>query len=538
MHHKLLLYALLLTSTFGANSQTIKDDFEGNGNVAAWQGDNCLVNPDLPNPFQSSANNSSKVLAYTDNGGLYANVRFDVTNNLNLSQASIFTFKMYVPSTGITGNQPNQVSLKLQDGKITEPWSTQSEIIKPLLLDQWQTITIDFAKDTYINLNPGSLPPIQRKDFNRVLIQVNGENNTDKVIAYLDDFEYKGPDKASSIYTKLVWSDEFNTNGPVDPIHWFHQTALPAGGSWYNGEIQHYTNRLENSVVENGILKVIAKKETFTDQGITKQHTSARLNSKFAFTYGRVEFRAKLPTGVGTWPAVWMLGKNIDENGAYWDNLGYGTVAWPACGEIDIMEHWGNNQNFVTSALHTPSSFGNTVKVGGQTISTASSEFHVYTLEWTPTKMEFSVDSNIHYTYNPAQKNADTWPFIAEQYLIINVAIQGSISPSFTQSALEIDYIRVYQDRSTGIPSTNYSINQSVYPNPVDNHLTIQVDNISEGFLPIQIFGADGKVVLTNTYAVNQNRVYMDDLAALQQGVYVLTYSVDGTLVRYRFVKN
>jgi hypothetical protein len=152
--------------------------------------------------------------------------------------------------------------------------------------------------------------------------------------------------------------------------------------------------------------------------------------------------------------------------------------------------------------------------------------------------MEFSVDSNIHYTYNPAQKNADTWPFIAEHYLILNVAIQGSISPSFTQSALEIDYIRVYQDRSTGIPSTNYSINQSVYPNPVDNHLTIQVDNISEGFLPIQIFGADGKVVLTNTYAVNQNRVYMDDLAALQQGVYVLTYSVDGTLVRYRFVKN
>jgi beta-glucanase (GH16 family) len=140
---------------------------------------------------------------------------------------------------------------------------------------------------------------------------------------------------------------------------------LPLPDGWFNGEIQHYTDREENSYQENGRLHLVAQRERFTDQGVTKNFTSARLNSKFAFTYGRVDIRAKLPTGVGTWPALWMLGRNIDEDGAYWENQGFGTTPWPACGEIDIMEHWGDNQNYVSSAMHTPSSFGGTVNVGG-----------------------------------------------------------------------------------------------------------------------------------------------------------------------------
>lgn len=145
---------------------------------------------------------------------------------------------------------------------------------------------------------------------------------------------------------EIVWSDEFDGNGAIDSEKWHHQTQLPNGGSWYNGEIQHYTDRIENSFVSNGTLKVVAKKETYTDQGFTKTHTSARLNSKFAFTYGYVAVRAKLPQGVGTWPAIWTLGQNITEPGGYWYDTN-GTVGWPNCGEIDIMEHWGSNQNFV-----------------------------------------------------------------------------------------------------------------------------------------------------------------------------------------------
>ena len=244
---------------------------------------------------------------------------------------------------------------------------------------------------------------------------------------------------------QLVWSDEFNDSGAINTANWFHQTQLPAGGSWFNGEVQHYTNRTDNSIVSDGFLNIIAKKEVFTDQEYTKQYTSARLNSKFAFTYGRVEVRAKLPTGVGTWPAIWLLGRNINEAGAYWETQGYGAVGWPTCGEVDIMEHWGNNQNFVSSAIHTPSSSGNTINKGGQTISTVSSTFHVYALEWTEEKMVFSVDDVVHYTYNPAIKNADTWPFDNDQYIILNIAIQPSIDQAFTQSAMEIDYVRVYQ---------------------------------------------------------------------------------------------
>lgn len=258
--------------------------------------------------------------------------------------------------------------------------------------------------------------------------------------------------KCNGIYTwgacttalSLVWSDEFNGSGAIDNTKWHHQTQLPDGSNWYNGEIQHYTNLITNSYQNSGALNLTAKKESYTDQGITKQYTSARLNSKFAFKYGKVEVRAKLPSGVGTWPAIWMLGKNIIEPGGFWSTTN-GTVNWPACGEVDIMEHWGSNQNYVQSAMHTPSSYGGTINLGGQTIPTASTAFHIYTLVWTAEKMVFSVDGVEHYTYNPTVKNSNTWPFDAEQYLLLNLAIQGNITSGFTQGAMEVDYVRVYQ---------------------------------------------------------------------------------------------
>lgn len=242
----------------------------------------------------------------------------------------------------------------------------------------------------------------------------------------------------------LIWSDEFETDGAIDDSKWFHQTKLPSGGSWFNGEKQHYTNRLENASVSNGTLKITAKKESFTDQGYTKEYTSARLNSKYAFTYGKIKVRAKLPTGAGTWPAIWTLGKNIQETGGYWSE-DFGTTPWPACGEIDIMEHWGTNQNFVQSAMHTPSSYGGTVNHGGQTISTASTDFHIYEMDWNADRIIFSVDGNVHYTYNPSTKNTSTWPYDLEQYFLLNIAIQSSITPGFSESSMEVDYVRVYE---------------------------------------------------------------------------------------------
>ena len=234
----------------------------------------------------------------------------------------------------------------------------------------------------------------------------------------------------------------------VNAAKWHHQTKLPNGSGWYNNEQQHYTNRTDNSYISNGSLKIVAKKENYQDQGVTKNYTSARLNSKFAFQYGRVEVRAKLPSGLGTWPAIWMLGKNINELGAYWQTQGFGTTSWPASGEVDIMEHWGRNENYIQSAMHTPSSYGNTENIGGQYISTATSEFHIYKLEWTAQKMVFSVDDNVHYTYAPEVKTASTWPFDSEQYLLLNFAIEDQIEGSFTEAEMEIDYVRIYADNA------------------------------------------------------------------------------------------
>lgn len=538
MFYRSILLALLCSLPFMTHSQTLEDDFEGNGTITSWVGDDCVIDANFANPFPQGINISTTVLKYDDQGGAFANVHFDIANTFELTTKYTFSLNIYVPSNGLTGSQPNQVSLKLQDGTLGAPWSTQSEIIKTLNLDTWQTLTFDFKNDNFINLDAGSLPPTQRQDFNRVLIQINGENNTDKTLAYIDDFFYDGALAVDPVYDKLVWSDEFDGNRMIDTSKWFHQTQLPISGSWYNGEIQHYTDRLDNTFLDGGMLNMVAKKETFPDQGHTKEYTSARLNSKFAFTYGKVEVRAKLPSGVGTWPAIWMLGKNIDEDGAYYDNLGLGTTPWPACGEIDIMEHWGHNQNYVQSATHTPSSSGATVNHGGRTIPTASSDFHVYGLLWTPEKLVFSIDSVVHYTYNPLVQDAATWPFNAEQYLLLNIAIQPTIEPSFRESTMEVDYVRVYQQRALANDPGAQSSTPIFYPNPVTDELYISIDDASGQLLPIHIYSMDGKRLKTYNERVNNGQIVLRNLGELAKGMYLVSYEVGDRRYSFKISKS
>lgn len=238
-------------------------------------------------------------------------------------------------------------------------------------------------------------------------------------------------------FSTLIWSDEFNTDGNPKSENWAYDigTGCPDLCGWGNGEAQYYTNRLDNASVQNGVLTIKAKKENY--EGAS--YTSARLKTqgKFSFTYGRVEVRAKLPEGGGTWPAIWMLGSNIT------------SVGWPSCGEIDIMEHKGNEPGVVSSAIHTPSSYGNTQNVSSITVQNVATEFHVYAIEWTEDKIDFYIDDQLHYTYNPTTKNNDTWPFNKDQFIILNIAMGGTlggeIDPNFSEATMEIDYIRVYQ---------------------------------------------------------------------------------------------
>ena len=533
MRHSLLLI-IIYFFCFPLFSQNIEDDFEGNGTINEWVGDNCYVASSFVNPHVQGINTSSRVLKYSDTGGQYANVRFDLNENLDFSNKNSFTFKIYVPSTSITGNQINKVSVKLQNGTLSQPWTTQSEIIKYISLNEWQEITFNFENDSYINFNSSPTAPIERTDFNRVLIQVNGEDNYDHVTAYIDDFIFEELEGENDpVYDQLIWSDEFDGSGAIDSDKWFHQTQLPSGGSWYNNEIQHYTDRIDNTYVSNGSMHLVAKKETYTDQGHTKQYTSARLNSKIAFTYGKVEVRAILPTGVGTWPAIWMLGKNISEAGAYWQTQGYGTVSWPACGEIDIMEHWGTNQNFVQSAMHTPSSHGGTVNHGGQTIPTASTAYHVYSLEWYPTKMVFKVDGVHHYTYQPEVRNASTWPFNADQYILLNTAIQPSIPGSFTESDMIIDYVRVYEESS--LSTSNSTLNELIiYPNPTKDKLILKT--------PSHLIGS--KVIMYSTlgqsllnFTLNEVNTSID-LSSFKQGIYLLKFQNNNGSFIKEIIKN
>ncbi|GAB4424732.1 MAG: hypothetical protein OHK0039_42070 [Bacteroidia bacterium] len=514
MQRLLLLAACLLPLL--APAQVVQDDFEGNGTITSWAGDDCGLDVLFANPFPDGANPSATVLRYHDIGGLYANVRFDFSDNLDLSAGGTFSLAVYVPSGGLTGTQHNQISLKLQNNTLAQPWVTQSEIIKPIVLDTWQVLTFNFSTDPYVNLDPASPPPATRTDFNRVLIQFNGENNTDQVLAYVDNVFFS--DIATpSIYSKLVWGDECAGSGAIDGTKWHHQTQLPDGVAWYNNEQQHYTSRVQNAFLDSGYLHIMARRETFTDQDQTKQYTSARLNAKFAFTYGRVEVRAKLPTGAGTWPAIWMLGKNIDEPGGYWQPQ-YGQVGWPACGEVDIMEHWGNNQNYVSSALHTPSSFGGTVNVSGLTLPDVSNTFHVYGLEWTPEKMMFSVDGHVFYTYAPAVRDAATWPFDADQYLLLNVAMQPNIDPNFVQSPMIIDYVRVYQqpDTTTSLTDPDLLPGVKLFPSPAHDQLNIVLPQSLLG-ASIRVYSSLGQLMHATT---QRETLYAVDCAAYPAGVY------------------
>ena len=275
--------------------------------------------------------------------------------------------------------------------------------------------------------------------INEYNIQIFAYSSTDNIISIsktvtvlYDDGEEQVQDSG------LVWADEFDVDGAVNSSNWFSEIVPPNNGSWFNAEQQHYTNRTDNAYVSNGTLKIVAKKETYTAYNSTKNYTSARLNSEFAFTYGRIEVRANLPAGGGTWPAIWTLGSNIT------------SVGWPSCGEIDIMEHVGNNVGRVSSAIHTPSSNGNTVNIGEINISNATSDFHVYTADWTADKIDFYVDDTLFYTYNPTTKDSATWPFDADQFILLNIAmggtLGGNIAADFDQATMEIDYVRVYQE--------------------------------------------------------------------------------------------
>lgn len=228
----------------------------------------------------------------------------------------------------------------------------------------------------------------------------------------------------------LIFSDEFDMNGAPDPAKWGYDIGTGSNG-WGNNEQQYYTNRSDNVIVQNGVLKITLKKENYSGSAYTS--TRMLTANKFAFKYGIVEARAKLPAGGGTWPAIWTLGANIN------------TAGWPACGEMDIMEHKGNDLNRIFGTLHYPGRSGGSADGSSRIISNASTEFHIYKLEWTAASIKIYVDDVLFHTV----ANSTSLPFNHNFFIIMNVAMGGSfggaVDPNFNSASMEVDYIRVYQ---------------------------------------------------------------------------------------------
>jgi beta-glucanase (GH16 family) len=232
---------------------------------------------------------------------------------------------------------------------------------------------------------------------------------------------------------KLVWGDEFNYRGLPSAKKWSYDTAGNISG-WGNNEHEWYTAaKKENAFVCKGVLKITAHKVAINE----KEFTSARIytKNKFDFNYGKVEVKAKLPKGGGTWPAIWMLGSNIDE------------VNWPACGEIDIMEHLGNQLDKIYCTFHYPERYGSNADGSTMVISNATTAFHIYSLEWTPEMIKLFVDGALVHSL----VNSNNLPYHQKFFLILNLAMGGNfggaIDPLLKTAQMEVDYVRVYQKK-------------------------------------------------------------------------------------------
>lgn len=241
---------------------------------------------------------------------------------------------------------------------------------------------------------------------------------------------------------RLVWADEFDYTGLPDSTRWGYDVGdgCPVNCFWGNNELQYYTERrLQNARVEEGHLVIEARRESMG----TREYTSARLVSKHKgdWTYGKIVARAKLPSGRGVWPAIWMLPTDWVYGG------------WPSSGEIDIMEHVGFMPDSVFGTVHTNLYNGalGTQKSKGIPCQTLYSEFHEYGVSWDESKIEFLFDGHTYYTFPNNHEGSDAWPFDLDFHMVLNIAVGGNwggkmgVDTTVWPQQMVLDYVRVYQ---------------------------------------------------------------------------------------------
>lgn len=285
----------------------------------------------------------------------------------------------------------------------------------------------------------------------------------------------------------LVWSDEFDSGG-VNLANWKFETGNGSSG-WGNNELEYYTSRIDNAIINNGNLLIIAKSESYGG----KSYTSARIKSQDlkSFTYGKIEARIKLPLGKGLWPAFWMLGNSIT------------SVGWPKCGEIDIMEHI-NTEAKAYGTIHWDNN--GHAQYGGNTVCDVT-EYHVYSIEWDATTIKWFRDGALYWTAIIANNINSTEEFHSPFFILLNFAVGGNWpgNPDGTTTfpdTMFVDYVRVSQLSSTSvlesgkhIPS-NFALLQN-YPNPFNPSTTFSFDLPIRSFVSLTVFDMMGRDVET-----------------------------------------
>lgn len=344
---------------------------------------------------------------------------------VKMGASKVLTLRVYAPTAGET------LMLKLENKASNNTVFVTAEA-KTTKAGAWETLSFDFDSPT-----EGTSYNFETTYDKVSVFPHYGQSVASKTTFYIDELKLKTEERLTG--WNLVWSDEFATAGLPDSAKWGYDTAFNKTG-WFNGEQQYYSNaRTQNSVVSDGTLKIIARKETPPAVGDSKgqQYTSARLitRDKQLWTYGFFEIRAKLPCGLGTWPAIWLLGTPENQ--------------WPKYGEIDIMEQKGfsaADKKVVSGYLHhAGGSVGNET-----TVADACTSFHNYQLTWTADKIVIGVDNLKYFEYaNPKDGNFNNWPYSGPQFLILNLAmggnLGGSIPSGFVSDQMEVDYVRIYQ---------------------------------------------------------------------------------------------
>ena len=295
--------------------------------------------------------------------------------------------------------------------------------------NQYNPVTFAITNQTSLLVAPPNTA------YARYQITFQGDASNSAGSMYFDDLSLNQTGGGAYGNWNITWSDEFNES-TINPKIWTYDTG---GGGWGNNELEYYTTSSQNSYLSNGVLHIVALQQSMNGSS----YTSARMKSEglYAKEYGRLEWRGKLPAGVGMWPALWLLGAD------------FSSVGWPGCGEVDVVENNGTALTNVQGSLHSGSDETQTYTLPGGSVT----NFHIYTLDWTTNAFSFYVDGLRYETQTNWSSSVGSYPIPFNQpfFFLMNLAVGGNYVGNPSASAinagttfpqeLQVDYVRVYE---------------------------------------------------------------------------------------------